>query len=99
MFSKCFTGKIDLLARHTKNIQTTVRDVVETNVFSKDHRYVRSNHVFIEISSKKALLKQMNDKRKELQQFIKQNKLNYRKNGEEAMVRIVEYYNQITKER
>jgi len=93
------TGKINLLARHTKNIQATVRDVVETKVFSKDHHFVRSNHVYIEINSKKALLKQMNDKRKELQQFIKQNKLNYRKNGEEAMVKIVEYYNQITKER
>lgn len=90
-------GKITLLARRTKNIQTYTKQVVETKVFSKDHFYVENNNVYSEIDSKRALLKQVGDKRKEIQQFIKQNKISYRKSRENAMVRIVEYYNQLIK--
>jgi len=90
-------GKLSLLARRTKNIQSYPRLTVELEIFSKDHYYLKSDGVYSPVSTKKRFLAQFDDKRKEIQQFIKQHKLNYRRDQENTMVKAVEYYNQLTK--
>ncbi len=90
-------GKLSLLVRHTKNIQPYIRQTIELKIFSKDHYYLKKNNGYSAISSKKSFLEQFGDKRKQVQQFIRQNKLRYRKDPANTMVRSVEYYNQITK--
>jgi hypothetical protein len=89
--------KISLLARRTKNIQTYATHKLELKVFKKDHFYLKKNNAYFPIHTKKSLLKQLSDKKKEIQQYIKQNKLRFRKDPENVMVKITEYYNQLTK--
>lgn len=91
------SGKVSLLVKRTKRIQTDTKETVEIKVLSKDHFFLRNKNVYSEVDTKNAFLKQLKAKRKEIQQFIKQNGIRYRKNPEEAMVRILEYYNQIMK--
>lgn len=88
-------GKISLLARRTKNIQTYVWAKVELKVFKRDHFYLKKNNTFYSISSKKSLLVPFSDRKKDIQQFIKRSKIKYRDNPENAMIRIVNYYNQV----
>ncbi|WP_147204112.1 hypothetical protein [Segetibacter aerophilus] len=90
-------GKTSLLARRTKNIQTYTKQKLELKVFEKDHFYLKKNNTYIQIRGKKSLLEQFDDKKKEIQQYIKQNNLNYRRAAENFMIKTTEYYNQLTK--
>ncbi len=91
------TGKTTLLARRTKNIQIVAQDIVEIKVLAKDYFYLQNNNIYSVIRSKKGLLNLLSDRKKEIRQFVKQNNIDYRENPENAIVRIVEYYNQIMK--
>lgn len=90
-------GKITLLSRRTKNIQMYAKQKLEYKVFKKDHFYLKKNNSYFPVRSKKSLLEQLSDKKKEIQQYIKQNKLRFRKDPEGSMVKIAAYYNQLTK--
>jgi hypothetical protein len=85
-----------VLARRTKNIQTFYASTTETKVFSKDQYYVRKNGKYFSVSSKSSFLNQLSDKKKEIKQYIKDNRIKFRKNFENAMVKIMGYYNQLT---
>jgi hypothetical protein len=91
-------GKIRLLARRTKLIQSMVKQAIEMRVFSKDFFYIKKNNSYFPIRTKKAFLEQFSDKRKEVQQYIKQNKLRFRKDAETTMIKVTQYYNQITRQ-
>lgn len=90
------TGKTSLLAKRTKNIQSFVQRTIILKVFEKDHYYVKKNNSYVPIRSKKALLAQVSDKKKEIQQYLKDNKIRYRKDPENAMTKVIDYYNQLT---
>ena len=64
--------------------------LVESNAFfiKKDNQYYRVN-------KKRSILLIMRDKKKEVLQFIKKNKLNFRKDYEAALTKLVAYYNEI----
>lgn len=91
------TGNITLLARRTKNIQETVRQTVEHKIYGKDHFYVKKNNNYVPIQTKKSFLELFPDKKKEIQQYIRKNKLRFRKDQENVMFKVVAYYNQLTK--
>jgi hypothetical protein len=91
-----YIGKTSVLARRTKNIQTFYASTTETKVFSKDQYYVRKNGKYFSVSSKSSFLNQLSDKKKEIKQYIKDNRIKFRKNFENAMVKIMGYYNQLT---
>lgn len=90
-------GKTSLLAKRTKNIQSFIRQSGEEfKVFSKDHYYIKKGDDYITVSNKRSFLRNLNDKRKELQQYIRRNKLNFKKDLENAMTKTLSYYDQLT---
>jgi hypothetical protein len=91
------TGKTSLVARRKKNIQTFTKQKLEIEVFEKDRFYLKRNNSYVLLHSKKSLLEQFADKKKEMQQFIRQSNLNYRKDAENFMIKTTGYYNQLTK--
>ena len=90
------SGKATLLARYTKNIQTYTKLTVVLQVFEKDHYFVKKNNKYFVLNNKKSLLSQVSDKRKEIQQYIKANRIRYRKDPQSAMIKVIDYYNQLT---
>ncbi|MDQ6812818.1 MAG: hypothetical protein M3040_03630 [Bacteroidota bacterium] len=89
-------GKMVLLARRTKNIQAVLRQAVEYRVYDKDHYYIKRDNKYFTVDSKKSFLEQFGNKRKEIQQYMKQNKLRFRKDPEQVMIKAVGFYNQTT---
>lgn len=95
-YDELYHGKTSLLAKRTKNIQSFIHQSGEEfKVFSKDHYYVRKGGDYFPVSNKKSFLRTLGDKRKVLQQYIRQNKLNFRKDKENAMKKTLEYFDQI----
>lgn len=95
-YDQLYHGKVSLLARRTKNIQTFIQQSAEVNdVFSKDHYFIKKGQEYFPISNKRSFLNNLSDKKKELQQYIRRNNLNFKKDIENAMTKTLAYYDQL----
>lgn len=97
-YNQLYNGKCEVLGKYSKSIQTTTSSITGLeNYFSlsKDY-YIKKNNVYHSISSQGSLLDILKDKKKELKKYIKANKIAYRENPEDAMVKITTYYDHLS---
>lgn len=90
-------GRAALLVKRSKNIQSFIKRSIELKVFAKEQYYLKKDKHYFSLNGQKSLLEHLDDKRNEIQQYIKQNRLRFRKEPEETMTKIVDYYNQLTR--
>ena len=91
------TGKISLLARRTKSIKTTTKQKVEFKVYENNHFYVKKNRSYFPVYNKSSLLEQFGERKKEMEQYMKQNRFKFNSDAENVMIKTIEYYNQLMK--
>ena len=95
-YDQLYKGKISLFARRTKNIQTSFKQTgAERKVFSKNEYFIHKENEYYTVRNKRSFLGSLTDKKKELQQYIRQNRLNFRKDPENTMTKTIAYYNQL----
>jgi hypothetical protein len=97
-YDELYNGRSQVLAKRSKNIQTTAGQAsIESYFNSTKSYYLRKNNIYYSITSKGTMLDVLKDKKKQLQQYIKANQINFRKDPEDAMVKIAFYYDQLSK--
>lgn len=72
--------------------QEIVDQTVERTFDVKERFYVYKGGICHVVTSKGSILKLFSDRKRELSAYIKKNKLNFRKEREQTIVAIVEYY-------
>ena len=99
-YARLYSGGISLLAKYQKLKQEVITG---SSVFSKvlpktSYFIVKDGQVHL-VKNRKGLLKLLGDKRGQLSQYIRKQKLNFRKEPEAAMVQVVSFYDQLSNER
>jgi hypothetical protein len=96
-YDELYVGHLQVLARHSKSIQVSSAGQTSESYFnySKDY-YIRKNNIYYSFSSQGALIDILKDKKKEIQKYLKENQIKYRRNPEEAVVKIASYYDHLT---
>jgi hypothetical protein len=98
-YNLLYKGKISLIKKQVK----TIREVISSNaelqhfVDEKDHYYIKKGDIIFPIKRKKDLLRLLGDRRKEVQQFIRANKLKFRKNRQVLLTTSTAYYDSLKK--
>lgn len=96
-YDRLYHGNVSLLVKRTKNIQTSYRQTgFDRKVFDNNHYYLQKANEMFAVKSKKSFLEHLGDKRKEMQQFMRQNNLNFRRDKETTMTKTLAYYNELT---
>jgi len=98
IYDELYSGKIHVLCKRSKSIQQDhgTNAITTYFVYSADYYIFKNNHYFT-VSGKGDFLDVLKDKKKELQQFIRTNKLKFNKSGKEnAMAKVAEYYDHIS---
>jgi len=97
-YDELYGGKIQVLARRTKSIQRKydIGGSIDSYFSSSVDYYLFKNGEYYNVNSQGAFLNALKDKKKDIQQFIKANKIKIRKTQEESMVKIAAYYDHIT---
>jgi hypothetical protein len=96
-YAELYHGNVIVLAKYSKSLQTSsVGNTIDTYFSPKKNFYLKKGNNYYSISGQGALLDVLKDKRKELQQYIKANKIKYRKAPEEAMVSIANQYDKLS---
>lgn len=85
-----------LFVKRTKKFEQALKAEDNTTKFVENNTYfLITNNRFYGITNKKSLLKFLVDKKELLQQFITDNKLNFKKDMENAFEKTISYYNQL----
>ncbi|MBD1362356.1 hypothetical protein IDJ77_00920 [Mucilaginibacter sp. ZT4R22] len=97
-YDQLYDGKTKFIVHREKNIQTNTSAALD-NYFTDEARkmYLKMSDGSYKIfSSQKSLLEVLKDKKPELKKFIKDNNVSFRDEKEQAMVKVIAYYDQIT---
>jgi hypothetical protein len=90
------SGKVQILARRTKKIEESI---IGTELIHKisatDLFFAVKDGQFHSIGNERGLLRLMSEKKEEVSQFIRSNRIKFRKDPEQAIVKITAYYNQL----
>jgi hypothetical protein len=97
-YDELYGGKIvSMLAKRIKTIQNSTNlDTPELTFASHDDYYLRKGNSYFKVSSQSSILNVLKDKKNVLQQYIRQNNIRFKDNREDAMARIVAYYDHLT---
>lgn len=93
-----YNGNTSFYERGLKIIKDDISmsGVLNRSVIESNEYFIKKDNRYYAVENKRSLLLIMNNKKKEVEQFIKKNKLNLRKNPEDALRKIVAYYDGIT---
>ena len=94
-----YEGEIILYKKQKKKIQEDVSfsEGIKKYIIESDSYYFKKDSVFYPVNNKGSLLSLLQNKRKEVLQFIRKNKLDLRKHKENAFIRIAAYYDSINR--
>ena len=98
-YDQLYSGNnLAVLVKRSKAIQSTSSsNTIETYFTSSKSFYLRKGNNYYSISGQSSLLNILKDKKKDLQQYIKTNKIKFKKAPEETMVAIVSRYDELSK--
>lgn len=94
-----YNGNINLYEKVNEKIEESISSagVLNRYISEVDLYYLQKDNKFYEVNNKRDVLSLLKNKKKEIQQFIRKNKLNLRKAKTFALTRIVAYYDSINK--
>jgi len=98
-YEEIYGGKLQVLTRWSKSIQNTSTQTSLETFFTtaKKYFYLKKGNNYYSTGSQGSFLDILKDKKKELQQYIKANKIKFKDNPEKAMYMIAAKYDQLSR--
>lgn len=98
-YDELYGGNVQALVKWSKSIQSTSTQTTLETFFTAASRdfFLKKNNNYYRIGGQSALLKVLKDKKKELQQYIRANKIKFKDDPEKAMRMIAAEYDQLSK--
>lgn len=96
-YDEVYKGNLNVLIKRTKWIEETVKDELEREFISLDLFFIQKGGVYYPVRSYKGLMALLKDRSKEVKQYLRKNRIKYRKGRENAIVKAVVYYDLLNK--
>jgi hypothetical protein len=93
-YERLYAGNITVLKKEQKKLRenVSVTTGVTGSVTENDFYYLKKAGKFYDVKNKNALLEILQDKKKELKQFMHKNKLKFRKDPDNVLIKVAGYY-------
>jgi hypothetical protein len=96
-YDEVYKGRLNVLVRRGKFIEETIKDELEREFIPLTFFFIQKEGVYYPVKNYKGLMALLKDRSKEVKQYLRKNKIKYRKGAEYAIVKAVEYYDSINK--
>lgn len=97
-YNQLYNGKTEVLFKVSKSIENYSNiNQNESRYIDKFTIYLRNRNNYYPISNNKSVLNALQDRKKEVQQYIKSNHLKISKNTMDALVQVAAYYDSLTR--
>ncbi len=95
-YNVLYDGKNSLLKKEVKTIREDITtDKIIYYVDVHRYHYIKKAAAYYAVNSKKNVLSILGDKKKDIQQYIRKNKLSFRKDRDNMLVKVMAYYDQL----
>jgi len=94
-YDRLYNGTTAVYAKRQKTVYEDPR-TFEKSFVENNHYFIYKNNTFYEVNGKNAVLNVFKTKKKEIAKYIRQNDISYRKDPENAIVKMAEYYDKLT---
>ncbi|TKK66909.1 hypothetical protein FC093_15520 [Ilyomonas limi] len=93
-----YKGNMSVYKKQTKKVleSITLTEGIRRRIDEQNEYFIKSGSTFFVINSKHDVLDITKDNKKEMQQYIRKNKLNFRRAKEMSLIKIAAYYDQLT---
>ncbi|SKA13570.1 hypothetical protein [Sediminibacterium ginsengisoli] len=93
-YQELYKGKLTMLKRHTKTVQEKIDQLDGVQRYIDDSRsyYIKKDEQYYAVNSKATLLKVLKDKKSEISQYIRKQKLDLRNDKDHAFAAVAAYY-------
>ena len=97
-YDRIYKGNISAFAKRRKTIGYTTGVEKVTYMFnSKTSYFILKENAWFRITSKASLIRPFGNKKNDIRQYYRSNHLNFKKDPENALLKIVSYYDQLKK--
>ena len=100
-YERLYDGGIQLYKKEYKEFKEvlSVTDGYQAEIIEKYFYYIKKGDEFYRVKNKNGLLDILKEKRSELEKYIKTNRLNFRRDKQNTIMKAVTYYDQLTRSR
>ncbi len=96
-YDEVYKGRLNVLVKRGKFIDERVKEELEREFLQLDLFFIQKEGTYYQIRNYKGLLAILKDRSKEVKQYLRKNRIKYRKGAENAIVKAVEYYDSLNK--
>jgi hypothetical protein len=94
-YEKLLSSNISVLAKRQKKFTLALNADDNSSKYSEYNSYfLQKQDGYFAVTDKRSLLTVLNDRKSQLKQYIRDNKISFTKDLEDAIIKIVMYYNQ-----
>ncbi|RYZ29978.1 MAG: hypothetical protein EOO10_04475 [Chitinophagaceae bacterium] len=98
IYEELLRGKLSLYVKRSKKIQQTIlTNGIEKKFVDNSSHFILKEGNYYPIKNEKALTDLLSEKREEVTTWMKTSGINYKSNPEDALIKIVGFYNQISR--
>ncbi|HEX6432136.1 MAG TPA: hypothetical protein VF008_30805, partial [Niastella sp.] len=91
-YDELYTGKLSVLAKRIKFIEETIKDELLRDFIQQNYFYIKKEGVYYAVKNYKGLIKVLKDKAPAVKQYLRKNRIKFRKGPENAIVKATAYY-------
>ena len=96
-YDQLYKNNLSVLARRKKIVEVARNVTRDAKFVQENEYYLVKEGVLFPVKSKASVLKLLNDRKTELQQYMKKNGILFKQDPEDAIVRMAAYYDQLSK--
>ena len=100
-YERLYDGGIQLYKKEYKEFKEvlSVTDGYQAEIIEKYFYYIKKGDQFYRVKNKNGLLDVLKEKRDEVDKYLKANRLNFRRDKQNTIMKAVTYYDQLTRSR
>jgi hypothetical protein len=96
-YDELYTGNTKVLVKRRKFIEEIVKDEIEREFIALNPVFIQKEDSYYAIKTYKALLTVLKDKAPQVKQYLRKNRIKFRKDPENTILKAAEYYDSINK--
>jgi len=90
-----YDGKLKVLVKRTKRVERAFKAEDSVHYVQYSDFFIRKNNVYSQVDGKKSLFSLFKDEKDKVRKYFRKNKLNFRKDPENAIILTTDYYAQL----